>query len=310
MGNQSNSYRQKIQQEAQFWGKIAAEQLDDGVIPDIRSAIKRTEVTAMWDDPEIEKVMRGEFREFIIKKASEVKGRALDLGCGMGWLSLELARNGMDVDAIDISEKRIQVAKDYLEVAPEKENFGSVNYVVADLNKILLEKSAYNSVVVWDTLHHILEIDRLMGEVKKALKPGGNFLALDHIGVTRVGEVISKILYLMLTTDRNYPKKLKLIRELLKRKFHCEQASIDDRSPFEDVTKKEMIEVIKKKLMVKEVITTLSFSANLVPRIRLREPLKYRLIHLLKFLDDLSIKTKILRREYVFIWAQKEETYT
>jgi len=89
----------------------------------------------------------------------------------------------MDVDGIDISEKRIQVTRNYLKVAPEKgKNFGSGNYVVADLNKIVLEECAYDSVVAWDTLHHIPEIDRLMAQVKKALKPGGNFVALDHIG--------------------------------------------------------------------------------------------------------------------------------
>ena len=34
MENQDSSYQQKIQQEAQFWGKIAEEQLDDGMIPE------------------------------------------------------------------------------------------------------------------------------------------------------------------------------------------------------------------------------------------------------------------------------------
>lgn len=242
----------------------------------------------------------------LIKKATEVKGRTLDLGCGMGWLSLELARNGMDVDGVDISEKRIQVAKDYLEVAPEKKNFGSINYIVADLNKIVLEESVYESVVVWDTLHHIAEIDRLVEQIKGALKPGGNFVALDHIGPTRNGTIIKKILYLLLPININYSQKLKLIKERLRRKSCHEQSNLNDSPPFEDITQEEMIEAIKKNLTVKEVKTTLSFSARLVGRIRLRESLKYKLITLIKFLDDLLIKMKILRGEYVFIWAKKE----
>jgi len=148
-----------------FWGKIAEEQLNDGAIPDLRRSAKRTKVLNMWNDPEVEKITRGKFRGLLIKKATEVKGRTLDLGCGMGWLSLELARNGMDVDGVDISEKRIQIAKDYLEVAPEKKNFGSINYIVADLNKIVLEESVYESVVVWDALRHIAEIDRLVEQI-------------------------------------------------------------------------------------------------------------------------------------------------
>mgnify|MGYP003681953750 CR=1 FL=1 len=195
----------------------------------------------------------------------------------MGWLSLELARNGMHVDGIDISGRRIQIAKEYLKVAPEKEKFGSVNYIVADLNKIMLEESAYDSVVVWDALHHIPEIDRLMRQVKRALKPGGNFLALDHIGITKVGDLMSKVVCLLLPTDRSYREKLKLIKERLTKRESChEQASLDDSSPFEDVTQKEMIEAIKKNLTVKEIRTTLSFSANFVVSARLREPLKYK----------------------------------
>lgn len=310
MADRNNCYQQKIQQEAQYWRKIAEEQLDDGMIPDLRRATKKRKVVSMWDDPEIERIMRGKARQFIIRKASEVRGRALDLGCGMGWLSLELARNGMHVDGIDISARQIQIAKEYLEVAPEREKFGSVNYIVADLNKIMLEESAYNSVVVWDALHHIPEIDRLMKQVKRALKPGGNFLALDHIGITKAGDLISKVLYLLLPTDRSYREKLKLIKERCKRKLCHEQVSLYDSSPFEDVTQKEMIEAIKKNLTVKEMRTTLSFNANFVARVRLKEPLKYKLISLLKFLDDLAIKVKILRGEYVFIWAQKEKIQT
>ena len=304
---ENNSYEQKIQQEALFWGKIAEEQLDDGVIPDLRRPVKKTKVVGMWDDSKIEKIMRGKFRELLIKKATEVKGRTLDLGCGMGWLSLELARNGMDVDGIDISEKRIQVARRYIEVAPGKGNFGSINYIIADLNKIVFKDNIYESVVVWDALHHIPEIDRLMREVRKALKPGGNFVALDHIGSTRAGRIIHKILYLLLPTDTSYPRKLKLIGERLKRKSCHEQPDSNDRSPFEDVTQKKMIEVIKKNFTVKKMRTTLSFSANLVAVIRLKEPLKYKLITLIKFVDDLFIKAKILRGEYVFIYAKKEE---
>jgi len=81
---ESNSYEQRIQQEASYWGKVAEEQLDDGVIPDLRRPVKRTKVVNVWDDPEVEKIMRGKFRGLLIKKATEVKGRTLDLGCGMG----------------------------------------------------------------------------------------------------------------------------------------------------------------------------------------------------------------------------------
>jgi len=307
MPTNENSYQRRILQEAQHWTNVAERMIADGFIPDLRRWAKLKQVTAMWHDPEIEKIMRGKFKEFIIRKASEVGGRALDLGCGMGWLSLELARNGMAVDAIDISEGRIQIAKDYLAIAPKTEKFGSINYIVADLNEIILEKSVYESVVAWDTMHHIPKIDRLMDEVEKALKPGGNLIALDHVGISKPGQLLAGLFCFLLPTDTSYSKKLKLIVEsMMKKRPAGNQSMSPDRSPFEDVTQREMIECIKKRLSIQELRTTLSFSAGLVPRIRLRDPLKYALIRVLKFLDDIFIQMKILQGEYAFIWARKE----
>lgn len=308
METQKSSYDQKIAGEASFWDKKVEGQLAIGMIPDIRRAVKRKKVVAFYDDPEIERIMRGDVRAFIIQKACEIKGRALDLGCGVGWLSLELARNRMNVEGIDISEKRIQVAKDYLEIAPEKESFGSVNYIVADLNKITLEERAYQTVVVWDALHHIPEIERLVKEVRKALKPGGNFLVLDSLEPSKLGSLLSKALYLLLPTEISYLEKIRLVPKHLKTKTLRQQTNIEESSPFEHVTGIEMVEIIKKHFAIKAMKTLLAFSMPLAAPLKVREPLKYKLISLIKLLDDFLIRMRILRGEQVFIWAKKEES--
>lgn len=307
METEKSSYKQKIAGEASFWDKKVEEQLAIGMIPDIRRAVKRKKVVAFYDDPEIERIMRGDVRTFIIQKACETKGRALDLGCGVGWLSLELARNGMNVEGIDISEKRIQVAKDYLEIAPEKEKFGSINYKVADLNKIILEECAYQTVVVWDALHHIPEIERLIKEIRKALKPGGNFLVLDSIGSSKLGSLLSKVLYLLLPTKKSYLEKIMLVPKYLKTKILRQQTSIEESSPFEHVTEIEMVNIIKKHFAIKTMRTLLAFSMPLAPSLKVREPLKYKLVSFVKLLDDFLIRMRILRGDQVFIWAKKEE---
>lgn len=311
--NQNQSYEELIAEEALFWDKKVEEQLADGMIPDIRRAVKKKKVINFYDDPELEKILRGDIRSLIIEKACEIKGRALDLGCGVGWLSLELARNGMRVDGIDISRKRIAVAQSYLEVAPKGENFGSINFIVADLNKIVLEKSAYEAVVVWDALHHIPEIERLVKEVRKALKPGGNFLVLDSIGPSRLGSFLSNFLYFLLPTDRDYLEKLKLIPKYFKKYFkvktmEVERTNIEESSPFEGVTGIEMVEIIRKNFCIKEMRTLLAFSIPLAAPLKFREPFKYKLVSIMKALDDFFIRMKILRGAQVFIWAKKEES--
>lgn len=42
------------------------------------------------------------------------KGKVLDIGCGWGYLSLQITQKGNDVTGIDISEKAIQYAKKML----------------------------------------------------------------------------------------------------------------------------------------------------------------------------------------------------
>jgi len=303
---QDNSYEQKIEQESLFHDKSAEDQLTRGMIPDIRRAVKASRIVNFWEDPEIERIVRGDVRAFIIQKASEYRGRVLELGCGIGRLSLGLARNGMDVVGIDISRKRIAIAKNYFISVKEKEVIGNIDYVVADLNRIVFEECQYDAVIVWDVLHHIPEIEHLINEVMKSLKPGGNFLVLDYIGPTTMGNLFNDVLYFLLPTEASYSQKVESIGQRIKAKTLLKQNHTTGCSPFEEITGIEMIEIIKKHFIIKTASTLSAFSLPLVQYITVRDFLKYRLIFLVKLLDDFLIKLRILRGKYVFIWAKKE----
>jgi len=159
----------------------------------------------------------------------------------MGALSLEIARNGMNVDGIDVSEKAIYLAKYYLMKQPCKEGFGSVNYMVGDLNKVKLKSNTYDAVVCWDALHHIFNLKHLIAEAKKSLKPGGKFLVLDHIGLQRKNKifilVIRGILLLLpFYTQLTYIEKIKKVIKFLLRQSSEKRCikNNNDVSPFED----------------------------------------------------------------------------
>jgi 2-polyprenyl-3-methyl-5-hydroxy-6-metoxy-1,4-benzoquinol methylase len=305
-GKRDNSYQQKIEQESLFHDKSAEDQLTRGMIPDIRRAVKASKVVNFWDDPEIERIVRGDVRAFIIQKASEYRGRVLELGCGIGRLSLELARNGMDVVGIDISRKQIEIAKNYFDCVKEKEVIGNIDYVVADLNRIVFEECQYDAVIVWDVLHHIPEIEHLIREVRKSLKPGGNFLVLDYIGPTTMGNLCNDVLYFLLPTEASYSQKVASIKQRIKAKTLLKQNHANGGPPFEEITGIEMTEIIKKHFTIKKTRTLSAFSLPLMQYITARDFLKYRLISLIKLLDDILIKVGILRGKYVFIWAEKE----
>src|SRR5205807_1641437 len=71
------------------------------------------------------------------------------------------------------------------------EDFGSVEYVFADLNTVNLPANEYDAVVVWDSLHHVAALERLLEQVRGALKPNGVFVGVDHSFATRRTEVFN-----------------------------------------------------------------------------------------------------------------------
>jgi len=306
--NVDAAYDQDISREALFHDKSIDEQLANGMIPDIRRAVRPLRVIRFWDDPGIENICRGDVRALMIQRGSENKGRAMELGCGVGRLCLELARNGMDVVGIDISERRLEIAKNYYRGIKENESIGNITYVVADLNRIVFEERQYDSVIVWDTLHHLPAIEHVIKEVRKALKPGGSFLVLDYIGTSGVvRDLVAKVLYFILPTEASYSQKIRANLQRLKRPRHLSKSNACSSSAFEGVTGIEMIKIIKEHFTIKTMKTLAAFSLPLVQYIRIRDTLKYRAISFIKLLDDFLIVIKLVRGQYVFIWAKKED---
>lgn len=304
------SYSDKINEESRFWGHFENHANNFGV-PwwcDLRRATKLSKRVCGWMyDPKIETILRGACKTKLINIASAEKGNALDLGCGAGWLSLELARRGVQVDAFDISDTRIEIAKKYLKKNPYKRKFGSVNYEVKDLNRISLEKDKYSSIVCWDSLHHIPKIAELAAELHQSLRPGGYLIIYDHIGLNQSNYRFID-LWLMSLRFLSRIKKL-IISDDLRGSADNNSGQADHRavSPFEDVTGNQIIAVVKKHFRITSLETKLCFAARLANEfLEMPGSLTYHVIRLLKIIDHLLIKTHLLRGEYVFLIARKD----
>jgi SAM-dependent methyltransferase len=59
---------------------------------------------------------------------------------------------------------------------------GRVEVREADLNFVRLERDAYDLIVSGETLHHIVNLEHVAGEVAAALAPGGQFFLHDYTG--------------------------------------------------------------------------------------------------------------------------------
>ena len=91
----------------------------------------------------------------------------LEIGCGSGFLCLELARNKLDVTGIDVSSKSIKSAKEYKNKLNEKLN---LNYIAMDANDVVKIKKRYSSIIFFRSLHHFKDYKKIINLSYKILK--------------------------------------------------------------------------------------------------------------------------------------------
>ncbi len=100
--------------------------------------------------------------------------RVLEIGCSEGWLALEIARRGAEVDACDIAEGALQIGQEYYEECRQKETIpGTLHYFEADVNTWNFPTSHYDWILIRGTLHHIIRVHDVLLNIQRALKPGG-----------------------------------------------------------------------------------------------------------------------------------------
>src|SRR5690349_13669888 len=176
----NDAYDRAVAGEGEFWDNFIAQRLVRGEMPgsiDWRLSFTQFRYNHGWRPLALGRAaVNFRMREvrYILETATQQRGaRVLDLGCGAGWLSLELARRGARVTAMDISPTNLALGRYMAETNARNfpylyqnfaglpcrlEDFGSVDFQYADLNTIDLPGEEYDAVVVWDSLHHVAEL--------------------------------------------------------------------------------------------------------------------------------------------------------
>jgi 2-polyprenyl-3-methyl-5-hydroxy-6-metoxy-1,4-benzoquinol methylase len=72
--------------------------------------------------------------QFVKSMLTHPARKILEIGCGNGYLSLELARDGHDVLGLDLSQDIIEVAERTKDAHPDTAGFGRLRYICADIH--------------------------------------------------------------------------------------------------------------------------------------------------------------------------------
>ena len=116
----------------------------------------------VYDDPPMAALLQliGDIKSF----------QLLDLACGHGRLTRELARRGAQVFGVDISAALLGVARIH-----EKKHRLHVSYIQADAASLALQGARFDGVTCSFGLSDIDDVEGAIAAVARVLRPGGFF---------------------------------------------------------------------------------------------------------------------------------------
>ena len=138
--------------------------------------------------------MREGYRDLAAKAASAIQGgKALEVGPGPGYVSIEMARLLPEVEIVglDISQTMVEIAT---QNAAEYGVSERVAFRQGDAAKMPFEGSSFDFCISCGSLHHWKKPPQVFAEIHRVLKPDGRALVDDlrrDVPRERIGEWVS-----------------------------------------------------------------------------------------------------------------------
>lgn len=98
--------------------------------------------------------------------------RVLEVGCGIGTDTVNFARSGADVTAVELSSESLRIAAQRAEVMEVADRIRFVQANAEELTTVLAGES-YDLAYSFGVVHHTPHPDRALAEIRALVGPGG-----------------------------------------------------------------------------------------------------------------------------------------
>jgi ubiquinone/menaquinone biosynthesis C-methylase UbiE len=112
------------------------------------------------------------YHSYVRRQLPQQCENALEIGCGTGEFTRQLATRAASVMAVDLSPQMIRLARQQSTAYP------NIEYMMGDVMRLSLPAEHYDCIVSLATLHH-LQMEQALSKMKDALKPGGVLIIHD-----------------------------------------------------------------------------------------------------------------------------------
>ena len=130
-----------------------------------REIVGRAEIIWNWDSPSGRRRAERRARLYVERGALGPGRRALEIGCGTGLFTAQVAGSGALVEGIDLSPDLLAAARARTAALP------NVSLTCGNAEQMPYPDASFDAVYGSSVLHH-LDLDRAAREVLRVLKPG------------------------------------------------------------------------------------------------------------------------------------------
>lgn len=203
---------ESLQGEAEAFDRRMEERVSNGLIPDLRRC-QRCDwfYNNPWRHPSYVEMVFGGYLNFALAHVPPAGSHVLEVGSGLGHMSLELARHGYHVTGLDLSGYSIDVADYYRLDNSYEDGFGSLRYRLQDILNWDFSQQ-FDAACFFLTLHHFSPPSEVLDIVFEHLRPDGIIVVVEPARdwFSRLNATVIALIRLLLSSTEHWYEKLQL----------------------------------------------------------------------------------------------------